>query len=65
MLVHQGLSSSISIYKNSLDARELFVAGSLVYEMHVPDATLSANKTRLIAKLVLRLKGQNVLAIMI
>ena len=37
---------------------DLSVAGSLVKEILVPDVTLSAGKTKLIARLVLRQKGK-------
>ena len=37
---------------------DLSVAGYLVKEMLVPDVTLSADKTKLIARLVLRQKGK-------
>ena len=37
---------------------DLSVAGSLVKEMLVPDVTLSVDKTKLIARLVLRQKGK-------
>ena len=37
---------------------DLSVAGSLVEEILVPDVTLSADKTKLIARLVLRQKGK-------
>ena len=37
---------------------DLSVAGSLVKEILVPDVTLSADKTKLIARLVLRQKGK-------
>ena len=37
---------------------DLSVAGSLEKEILVPDVTLSADKTKLIARLVLRQKGK-------
>ena len=37
---------------------DLSVAGSLVKEILVPDVTLSVDKTKLIARLVLRQKGK-------